>query len=1292
MLFHYSLKVAQSQDSCQHLASSMTGVLSFLKLVISALHPTSLEVSFTPPAHQLSFTFSYFLSVSQSVCLTHSLTLLMIIIFVILFLADCLFRICPLNRYAAQKRFWRAVRTPASSADTPLLQKLHQAAELEKTTNESGSKKQLGEIIQYGGKIQLLHVKSNKYLTVSRRSSALLEKNSSRVYLDANGNEGSWFKILPFYKLRSTGDNVVVGDKVIFTLVNSEESLHASNCDLPDNVGSKEVNACVDNSSWKVSLFLDHTENLDEVLKGGDVVRLFHAEQERFLTMDEHFKQQYVFLRHTARTTATSATSPKALWEVEVVQNDSTRSGVGHWNSLFRFKHLSTGQYLAAEVDDDTTPDTMREKLRGSPDSPVYVLITVDEPSDVSSLFELDATTTIRDDDLVPQNSYVRLKHLSTKTWVHSTSIFIDKEIERPGMSKVATALIKEDKEAFAIIPVSPQEVRDLDFANDACRVLSAAAISIENNTIEPNERRLLIALLQEIIYFLAHRETDAKKNDPFTLVIKDPPDRERQKLMREQNILKQLFQILDASFTAKPHVETSLIPPPLLSHENSVDNSNDDDDDEESAPSGPLNQSDESRNAPYKLICRLCYRILKLSQQSYRKNQEYIAKWFGFMQKQIGYDVLAEDTITALLHSNRKLLEQHITANEIETFVSLVRKNKESRFLDYLSDLCISNKVAIRRTQQLICKSVLSEKNRDILIDTKIGSKFNNISTTNGFNLNISSCDDINDDEIILFWENGLKCKSITQLSLGAVDGDANDAHVLDYYRHQLDLFTGMCLDRQYLAINTLSETLNIHLIQQILQNIQVPYDLRAAFCRLLFHMHVDCEPQKQILPVQYNRTWSLIPNELSISVYDSTLRQLNNCDERNRCKFASIIAYVENYLAQVVDAKGPFKDAEQNKLTYQVVKLARELIYFGFYSFTDLLRLTQTLLRILDSVHETSRHFDNNSNDYSNRSGGKSLSDLVFSSMVSRGRISGSATPTILPLPEKNATRVRSNPEQEKVVMDTKLRIIEILQFILDTRLDYRITEILSIIKCEIEGKNNNSTLDYDKVINEAEKIFLLDDAHEIDLDKTGGRTFMRVLLHLAIHDYPPLVSGALHLLFRHFSQRQEVLEALKKVKIILDNKDNENISSGAGHSLSIKSTTVVSNDRKSNCINSVEGFDDIIVALESHLMPLVDAEMSVLVDVFYQPESLFPANTRERAKCANGRFINKLINHTVKLVDDMDASLCTRILETLKEMMQVNCEFAPKVTSVSTVSALLVCILSLFFSRFTLQLVNK
>uniref|UniRef100_A0A8C3LUZ7 Inositol 1,4,5-trisphosphate receptor n=1 Tax=Chrysolophus pictus TaxID=9089 RepID=A0A8C3LUZ7_CHRPC len=1047
---------------------------------------------------------------------------------------DCLFKVCPMNRYSAQKQYWKAKQTKQDKekiADVVLLQKLQHAAQMEQKQNETENKKVHGDVVKYGSVIQLLHMKSNKYLTVNKRLPALLEKNAMRVTLDATGNEGSWLFIQPFWKLRSNGDNVVVGDKVILNPVNAGQPLHASNYELADNAGCKEVNSVNCNTSWKINLFMQFRDHMEEVLKGGDVVRLFHAEQEKFLTCDEYKGKLHVFLRTTLRQSATSATSSNALWEVEVVHHDPCRGGAGHWNGLYRFKHLATGNYLAAEVREQAEgcrnmpPDKdtkgSRSSRRNTGEKIKYRLVAVPHGNDIASLFELDPTTLQKTDSFVPRNSYVRLRHLCTNTWIQSTNVPIDIDEERPIRLMLGTCPTKEDKEAFAIVSVPVSEIRDLDFANDASSMLANVVEKMNEGFLSQNDRRFVIQLLEDLVFFVS----DVPNNGQNVLdIVVTKPNRERQKLMREQNILKQIFGILKAPFKDK-------------------------------GGEGPLVRLEElsdQKNAPYQYMFRLCYRVLRHSQEDYRKNQEHIAKQFGMMQSQIGYDILAEDTITALLHNNRKLLEKHITKTEVETFVSLVRKNREPRFLDYLSDLCVSNHIAIPVTQELICKCVLDPKNtqqRGLLLSHCRLRPVKEMSQTHEY-LSI----EYSEEEVWLTWtdkNNDHHEKSIRQLAQEARAGNAHDENVLSYYRYQLKLFARMCLDRQYLAIKEISQQLGVDLIFLCMADEMLPFDLRASFCHLMLHVHVDRDPQELVMPVKFARLWTEIPTAITIKDYDSNLNASRD-DKKN--KFASTMEFVEDYLNNVVSEAVPFANEEKNKLTFEVVSLAHNLIYFGFYSFSELLRLTRTLLGIIDCVQnpQLMMQFGLQENKRSIQGVGQMMSTMVLSrkqSIFSPPSLSAGSAP-------EPVDRGRSVENENIVVMETKLKILEILQFILNVRLDYRISYLLSVFKKEFvevypmqDSAADGTAPAFDSTSNSSLCSWHTQ-GHGGDsfssnpyVDDEGGRMFLRVLIHLTMHDYPPLISGSLQLLFKHFSQRQEVLHTFKQVQLLISAQDVEN-----------------------------------------------------------------------------------------------------------------------------------------------------
>lgn len=55
-------------------------------------------------------------------------------------------------------------------------------------------------------------------------------------------------------------------------------------------------------------------------------------------------------------------------------------------------------------------------------------------------------------------------------------------------------------------------------------------------------------------------------------------------------------------------------------------------------------------------------------------------------------------------------------------------------------------------------------------------------------------------------------------------------------------------------------------------------------------------------------------------------------------------------------------------------------------------------------------------------------------------------------------------------------------------------------------------------------------------------------------------------------------------------------------------------------------IEGLQDIVLLLEDQLKPLVQAELSLLVDILYSPELLFLEGTEARKRCESGGFIRR------------------------------------------------------------------
>ncbi|VDQ06575.1 unnamed protein product, partial [Trichobilharzia regenti] len=108
--------------------------------------------------------------------------------------------------------------------------------------------------------------------------------------------------------------------------------------------------------------------------------------------------------------------------------------------------------------------------------------LTLSKDPTFETVFELDSTSHNKDNnELIPNNAFVRICHTASKMWIKASEVTIDKNVDKPIMHMLNLTCVKDNKEVFAILPVPACIIRDLDFASDVYKALGVILSSLRD-------------------------------------------------------------------------------------------------------------------------------------------------------------------------------------------------------------------------------------------------------------------------------------------------------------------------------------------------------------------------------------------------------------------------------------------------------------------------------------------------------------------------------------------------------------------------------------------------------------------------------------------------------------------------------------------------------------------------------------------------------------------------------------------------------------------------------------------
>ena len=415
-----------------------------------------------------------------------------------------------------------------------------EASELELKQNKVEVSKSFGTALVFGQVVQFFHVKSGKYLTTKKKLPAMMEKNAIQLVLEKNGSGGSWFTIMPYYKLKAEGEPVQVGDKVSFVAVKTggDHLLRVSTMRYAsDNL--REINVSTSTTTkWRISRLVSYQDWNDSSIRSGDVLRLYHVEHESFLTFSPG-RGSESFIPPT-KVSRDDDNTCENLWELQVLKMGEKDGPAAHWGEGVRLRQLTTGLFLAVQK----PPENAKKALKGN------IVTAVKDNTGEETIFKLLLVkTAARQSEKSALGGYTKIFHPQTGTYLQTAvTLTCDRSDKADSFYRVSAQQTVEDRDTFDIVKLDRVLLRDIDMVSGIYNAISRLVHLLKELPYEPNEYetarplRLLHESLQQSVVFVL----DLADGDDSMVGF---PNEQKQRIVREWKIFDVVFELLRCPF-----------------------------------------------------------------------------------------------------------------------------------------------------------------------------------------------------------------------------------------------------------------------------------------------------------------------------------------------------------------------------------------------------------------------------------------------------------------------------------------------------------------------------------------------------------------------------------------------------------------------------------------------------------------------------------------------------------------------------------------------------------------------